>query len=303
MVVTTGSHIQARTLLVVAGNADTQDVIFEHAKAQGHSVIWAETPALGLTKFDMMQPDIVITDLFLPEQEGIGLVRKIFERRPTCPVLLLTGAGHGESTMAGLQAGALDYVQQPIHEEAFAQVLQRAIHSLPASVDDAPGVDWLEHLLVMEPDPGYVESTVTWLIQETAMRLMEPRRIHLRAALQELIMNAVEHGCLEIPYHDKVDAMAKDQYDDLIGRRRQDLRFRDRRVTIRAIYDKPRRILTYKIADEGKGFNWKAWAKSGLEVCPIGDISGRGIFLVHSFFPDIMYNEKGNEVTFTVSLA
>ncbi|NWF72644.1 MAG: response regulator [Nitrospirae bacterium] len=303
MVATTGSHIQARTLLVVADNADTQAVILEHAKAQGHSVISASTPALGLATFDMTQPDIVITDLFLPEQDGIMLVKQIHERRPACPVLLLTDAGRAESTMAGLRAGALDYVEQPIHQDAFAQVLNRAIHSLPASVDDAPGVERLEYVLVMGPDPGYVESTVTWLIQGTAMGLMEARQLHLRAALQELVMNAVEHGCLELRYHDKIEAMAKDQYDDLIRQRRQESRFRDRRVTIRAIYDKQRRVLTYLIADEGKGFNWKARAASRQDICPTGDASGRGIFLAQSFFPDIAYNDRGNEVILTVPLA
>jgi two-component system, cell cycle response regulator len=303
MMATTCGHTQARTLLVVADNDDTQTVILEHAKAMGHSVISASTPALGLSTFDMTQPDIVITDLFLPEQDGIMLVKQIHERRPTCPVVLLTDAGHSESTMAGLRAGALDYVQQPIHEEAFSQVLQRAIHRLPASVDDAPGVERLEYVLVMGTDPSFVESTVTWLIQGTAMGLMEARQLHLRAALQELIMNAIEHGCLELRYHDKIDAMAKDQYDELIRRRRQDTRFRDRRVTIRAIYDKRQQVLTYQIADEGKGFNWKSRMKSGLDVCPPGDASGRGIFLAHSFFPDISYTDRGNEVMFTVSLA
>ena len=286
MMATTGSHTQGRTLLVVADNADTQTVILEQASAKGHSVISASSPALGLTTFEMTQPDIVIMDLFLPEQEGITLVKQIRERRPTCPVVLLTDVGHAESTMEGLRAGALDYVQQPIHEDAFAQVLQRAIHSLPASVDD----------------PSYVESTVTWLIQGTAVGLVETRQLHLRAALQELVMNAVEHGCLELRYHDKIEAMAKDRYDELIQRRRQDARFRDRRVTIRAIYDKRQRMVTYQIADEGKGFNWKSCVNPRVDVCPTGDASGRGVFLAHSFFPDIAYNERGNEVMFTVPL-
>ncbi len=302
MIARTGSHTQVRTLLVVADNADTQTVILEHARAQGHSVISATTPALGLSTFDMTQPDIVITDLFLPEQDGIALVKQIRERRPTCPVVLLTDAGHGESTMEGLRAGALDYVQQPIHEESFAQVLQRAIHALPASVNDAPGVDRLEYVLVMRPDPSCVESTVNWLIQGTAMGLMEMRQLHLRAALQELVMNAVEHGCLELRYQDKIEAMAKDQYDELISRRRQDARFRDRKVTIRAIYDKRQQALTYRIADEGKGFNWKTLVSSRHDVCPTGDASGRGVFLTRSFFPDIIYNDRGNEVMFTVPL-
>jgi len=289
-------------LLVVADNADTQTVILEHARAKGHSVIAATTPALGLTTFDLTQPDIVIMDLFLPDQEGMTLVRQIRERRPTCPVVLLTDAGHDDLTMEGLRAGALDYVQQPIYEEAFAQVLQRAIHSLPASVDDAPGVERLEYVLVMGPDPGHVESTVTWLIQGTAMGLMEARQLHLRAALQELVMNAVEHGCLELRYRDKIEAMAKDRYDALIQQRRQEARFRDRRVTIRAIYDKRQQMLTYQIADEGTGFNWKSRVNRPLDACSTGDASGRGLFLTQSFFPDIRYNDKGNEVTFTVPL-
>ena len=302
MIATACSHTPARTLLVVADNADTQTVILEYARAKGHSVISATNPVLGLTTFDMTQPDIVIMDLFPPEQEGIMLVKQIHERRPTCPVVLLTDAGHVESTMEGLRAGALDYVQQPIHEDAFAQVLLRAIHSLPASVDDAPAVERLEYHLVMVPDPNDVESTVTWLIQGTAMGLMEARQLHLRAALQELIMNAVEHGCLELCYRDKIEAMAKDQYEELIQRRRQEARFRDRRVTIRAVYDKRQQILTYQIADEGKGFNWKSRVNLRLDACPADDASGRGIFLTHSFFPDIRYNDKGNEVMFTVPL-
>jgi DNA-binding response OmpR family regulator len=295
--------IPSRTLLVVADDADTQALILEHARAKGHSVIAATTPALGLTTFDMTQPDIVIMDLFLPDSDGMTLVKQIRERRPTCPVVLLTDAGHDDSTMEGLRAGALDYVQQPVQEEEFSQVLQRAIHSLPASVDDAPGVERLEYVLVMGPDPNYVESTVTWLIQGTAMGLMEARQLHLRAALQELVMNAVEHGCLELRYRDKIEAMAKDQYDELIQQRRQDARFRDRRVTIRAIYDKRQQILTYQITDEGKGFNWKSRGNLRLDACPTGDASGRGIFLTQSFFPDLRYNDKGNEVSFTVRLA
>jgi len=302
MIATTDSRTQARTILVVADNADTQSLIFEQAKAMGHSVICAASPKLGLTTFDMTQPDIVIMDLFLPDQEGLMLVKQIRERRPSCPIILLTESGGFESTMEGLRAGALDYMQQPIREDMFSHVLQRAIQSLPATVDDAQGVERLEYLLVMDPDPNYVESTVNWLIQGTAMGLVEARQLHLRAALHELVMNAVEHGCLELRFQDKIDAMARDEYEAMVHRRRKESRFRDRRVTIRTVYNKRQQSLTYQISDEGKGFNWKARVNQHQEACPTGDASGRGIFLTRSFFPDITYNEKGNEVRFTVPL-
>ena len=123
------------------------------------------------------------------------------------------------------------------------------------------------------------------------------------AVAAAIAFEAVEHGCLELRYQDKIEAMAKDQYDELIQQRRLDARFRNRRVTIRAIYDKRQQALTYQIADEGKGFNWKSRVNHRLDACATGDASGRGIFLAHSFFPDITYNDKGTEVMFTVHLA
>lgn len=147
MIETTRSRAQARTVLVVVDNADTQAAILAHAASAGHVVICAATPDLGLITFEKAQPDIVITDLFQPEQNGIMLVKQIHERRPTCPIVVLTDADHDESTLEGLRNDAFDYVQQPIRGEAFVQVLQRAIHSLPAPVDDTPGNEPIWRLL------------------------------------------------------------------------------------------------------------------------------------------------------------
>jgi DNA-binding response OmpR family regulator len=150
---TKGLDREARTLLVVADKADTKNVILEYAEAQGHSVISASNPALGLSTFDISKVDIVITDLFLPDHEGIMLVKQIRERRPSCPILLLTDAGHAASTQEGLRAGALDYVEQPIRQDAFAQALSRAIHSLPAStVDETVVLDLCEALSLVGDD-------------------------------------------------------------------------------------------------------------------------------------------------------
>jgi hypothetical protein len=56
MIGTGESRKPACTLLAVAGHADTQAVISEHARANGHSVIPASTPALGLSTVGMSQP-------------------------------------------------------------------------------------------------------------------------------------------------------------------------------------------------------------------------------------------------------
>ncbi|HSL04194.1 MAG TPA: hypothetical protein VK901_11745 [Nitrospiraceae bacterium] len=90
-------------------------------------------------------------------------MKQICERSPTCPVVVLTDAGQVESTLKRMRAGVLDYLQQPIDAEAFAEVLQRAIHGLPASVDDASGGEPAWRLLHIYGD-GYD----SWLLEYKA---------------------------------------------------------------------------------------------------------------------------------------
>ena len=203
---------------------------------------------------------------------------------------------YGSQTLADVN----QRLQQQAQELGLA--LDRALHAIPRTVEDAPGIEQLEYRIVIGTDPGYVETCVTWLIQGTAMMFPETMRLHLRATLIELIVNAVEHGSLEIFYQEKHEALANDNYEALIQQRRQDPRFAKRRVIIRACYDKTARVLRYTVTDEGKGFRWKSFVTRADEPCDSRDANGRGVFLARAFFPDVTYNDRGNEVTFSVPL-
>jgi len=199
MISTTGMPAQARTVLVVADQAETQTRILGHARAQGHSVISASTPALGLATFDKAQPDFVITDLFLPEQDGVMLVKQIRDRRPTCPVVLLTDADRVESTMEGLRAGAFDYVEQPIQEDAFAQVLKGVTYSLSASVmSETVVLDISEALKNAEGDQELFLASARRFLQES------PKEI---AAVRALLERQDRAGSIEIAHRLKESVM------------------------------------------------------------------------------------------------
>ena len=125
MVATTGSPIQARTLLVVADNADTQTVILEHARAQGYSVISASSPALGLSTFDMTKPDIVITDWAMPIFDGIELTQMIRQpganANPFVPIIMLTGHSEKKRIVAARDAGVTEFLAKPLSARALYQ--------------------------------------------------------------------------------------------------------------------------------------------------------------------------------------
>lgn len=288
------------TVLVVDVCEESRAALLEQTEGRGWSVITATNPEVAFSTFQMSLPDIVISDVFPPGMAGLALTRQVKRARPTCSVILMGKDGGQEAVLRALQAGAFDYLPKPVRAEQLSLCLDRALRAVPTAVAAAPGIERVEHVVVMAPDPAHVESTLSHLLCSEPQALVEPRQQHLRAALHELLLNAVEHGCLEIPFEVKHAALAGNAYDRLVATRRRNPRFRRRRVTIRAVYDTTARSIQYRIADDGRGFRWKPL----LRGTPPASASpcGRGIFVARALCPDLTYNAKGNEAIVTVSL-
>lgn len=292
----------AKTLLVVDQCRDTRALALERAREKGLSVIIASDPAVAQTTLEMTVPDVVLTDLFAPDQSGVQLVRLIRSRYPLCAIILMAEEGNETAVVEALRAGAVDYLTKPIIGEELGESLDRAVEAIPRTVEDIHGLEQVEYRLIIGTDLACVENTVSWLMQVTARMLPETQRLHVRATLIELVLNAVEHGSLEICLRDKREALATNRYDTLVEARRRDPRFSSRKVTACASYDKRARTLRYSVLDEGKGFRWKRLLNRTEDSCGTQEANGRGLFLAQAFFPDLSYNDAGNEVSFTIPL-
>jgi two-component system cell cycle response regulator len=292
----------ARILLVVDPCRDTRALVMERAGAKGLSVITASDATVARTTLEMMVPDIVFTDMFAADHSGIRLIRHIRERYPLCSIILMAEEGHESGVLEALRAGAVDYLRKPITGTDMGESLDRAIHAIPKTVDDVSGLEQLEYRLIIGTDLACVEGTVSWLLQATARLLPESQRLHVRATLIELMLNAVEHGSLEICYRDKRDALDTDRYEALVAGRRHDPRFSGRKVTASASYDKRARTIRYAVSDEGRGFPWRRLLNRSGDGCRTDDVNGRGLFLARALFPNLSYNEAGTEASFIVPL-
>lgn len=296
-------NVSGKTLLVVDGCAESRARLLEQIEGRGLSVITATDPHVALTTFHMSLPDVVLTDLFGPDMTGLTLTRQIKTRRPGCPVILM-GADRAQGVVvSALKAGALDYLCKPIEEEELWRSLDRAFVSVPRSICETPGIERVEHLVVMNTDVAYIDSTISYLIAGAMVPLPEPQSQHLRAALHELLLNAVEHGSLEISFPSKREALANHTYDQLLSRRRFDPRFKGRHVTIRCIYDRSLQTIEYRIADEGEGFRWQPILSRNPESMSADAPCGRGMLVVRALFPGLTYNDRGNEAILTMPLA
>ena len=125
-------------ILVIDDEAQITRVLRASLSAQGYDVRTANDPAEGLRLFGDWAPDLVITDLMMPEMSGVELCRAIRQRSAT-PVVVLSVREHERSKVEALDAGADDYVTKPFGiQELLARVrahLRRAPERTAAAIE------------------------------------------------------------------------------------------------------------------------------------------------------------------------
>lgn len=114
--------------------------------------------------------------------------------------------------------------------------------------------------------------------------------------VREMIINAIEHGNLNVTYEEKTRAQTRADYFSFLNERQKDPRYRDRKV--RLVYSLNRRRVIYRISDEGPGFDHRRMLARGAEEANAAGLAhGRGLTMTLNMFDIVRYNERGNEVT------
>lgn len=139
-------------------------------------------------------------------------------------------------------------------------------------------------------------------VNEVCNRLTENLRNYIavteiqliKMGLRELIVNAVEHGNLNITFEEKTEALSAGRYFDLIAARQQLPEYRDRRVRIE--YELSDKAVSYSIRDGGSGFDHTLFTGSSGESRSLLS-HGRGILMARNIFDALEYHGSGNRVT------
>jgi DNA-binding response OmpR family regulator len=100
-------------ILLVEDEAALRVGLVDLLESAGHGVVAAEDGETALEIGAAEAFDLVLLDLMLPGIDGIEVCRRLRQARPTLPILMLTARGAESDKVAGLQAGADDYVTKP----------------------------------------------------------------------------------------------------------------------------------------------------------------------------------------------
>jgi two-component system NtrC family response regulator len=99
-------------------------VLLEHA---GYEVRTALIGARGEELFHTWRPDVVVTDMLLPDVDGIELVRRFKRLDPEAVVIVVTGQGNIPRSVEAVKAGAFDFLEKPIDADRLLDKLEKGI--------------------------------------------------------------------------------------------------------------------------------------------------------------------------------
>ena len=118
---------QDARILVVDDDKEFADLLVEHLSNLGYSAAVAYSGREGLSRFENGDFQLVITDLKMPEMDGMELLEAVKARDSRVVVMVITGYGTIESAVKAIKNGAYDYITKPIKMEELEVIIDRAL--------------------------------------------------------------------------------------------------------------------------------------------------------------------------------
>jgi CheY-like chemotaxis protein len=243
-------------------------------------------------------PDVVLTDLEMPEMNGLQLVEAVRRDYPAVPVILMTAVGSEEIAVAALQKGAASYVPKRNMAQDIVDTVYRVVAVSQAGREQLRVIDSLDHVeltFVLDNDPSLAPPLIGFL-EEQVTRIQSCDRndlMRVGMALHEALLNAIQHGNLELSSELRQEGDEK-AFRELGAARRLAAPYRDRRVRVHAQLSRSEAV--YVIEDEGPGFDVSTLPDPS-DPANVGRIGGRGLTLIRTFIDEVRHNERGNQIT------
>jgi CheY-like chemotaxis protein/anti-sigma regulatory factor (Ser/Thr protein kinase) len=269
------------SILIVEDDRSTRQLLTETLKTAGFSVTSANDGVEALQLLSAGSYDLMLLDVWMPKMNGLDVLAAL-PQEGAPRVVVMTGDDTPETLLRVVRERAWRYVSKPVEPQALVELLQEVL----AQTAVAPAIE------VVSARPDWVELLVP--CERAAVDRIESFMTHLEAdlpgdvresigyAFRELLMNAIEWGGGLDPCR-----------------------------TVRVAFLRAQRMLLYRIADPGPGFNVEGLLHAAIgqpEDDPMAHAivreekgirpGGLGILTVRAKVDELLYNEKRNEVVF-----
>jgi len=227
--------------------------------------------------------DVLLLDVGLPGMSGLDVLARARELDAAPLAIMMTADDDSKTMLEAVRRQAYRYLRKPFPPKAILEVVDEALTASPAAGLDIEVVsarpEWLE---IIAPCALAMADRIQSFVMQLEADLPEPVRESMAQAFRELLTNAIEWGGRLDP---------------------------DRKVRISCV--RAKRMLLYRIADPGEGFDidgLRHAAISNPENDPIRHLEvrtqqglrpgGFGLAMTRSLVDELIYNEARNEVIF-----
>jgi CheY-like chemotaxis protein len=268
------------SILVVDDDRTSRHLTESLLKREGWKVTGAKDGVDALKLLQAQRFTLMLLDVWMPRMNGLELLEQLrsLEYRPR--VVVMTSDETPATLLQAVRDQAFTYVHKPVDPELLIETVRLAIaepETRPIEVISARP-EWVELVL---PCTRQAANRLQSVMAHLDTDLPEELRDSIAYAFRELLLNAVEWGGKLDPNH-----------------------------TVRIAYLRAKRMVMYRIADPGAGFNIDNLPHAAISHpdSPMAHIEvrdakglragGFGLLTVQSSVDELLYNEKRNEVVF-----
>jgi two-component system KDP operon response regulator KdpE len=126
------------SILLVEDDEPTRTRLRQYLERRGYGVREAATAGEALRSWDAHRADLILLDLGLPDRDGIAVVRHV-RRDGTAPIIIVSARGEERDRVAGLDAGADDYVTKPFGMDELQARIRAVLRRAAGPAADAEG--------------------------------------------------------------------------------------------------------------------------------------------------------------------
>ena len=284
-------------LLVVDDSAVDRRLAGEYLREDpALKVEYATDGREALARLEQGPVDLILTDLLMPEINGLELLRAVRRTCPQVPVILMTSQGNEELAVTALHEGAASYVPKRVLHHKLLDTIRRVL-----AVSVQQRCHWRlmgcmtasRFTFSLENDSALFAPLIAHLQEAMARmgRYRDGEWMRVGVALEEALTNALHHGNLEIGSELRDDHQA---YYALVEQRRRQSPYRERRMHVDASLSSEKAV--FVVGDEGAGFDPNT-LPDPRDPANLEKASGRGVLLMRMFMDEVRYNGRGNTVT------
>jgi len=239
--------------------------------------------------------DIILLDKMMPKLDGLEVLARMqkHELLKNIPVIIQTGDVGAEAVKEGLACGAYYYLCKPFDPSLMVALVNAAARDFVHKNRLVKSMKQERTIASMIHNGKFTIKTIDDAIKlASALSYSAENPERINTALLELMINAIEHGNLNIGYEEKSRLVSLNTLDEEIAKRLQLAENKDKIVEIqmRNLGDE----IEITVCDEGHGFEWRKFIE--FDPLRLTEPNGRGIATAKLMGAQVEYAEPGNKV-------